>query len=88
MNLIEGQYLDISYEDKFDITVKDYIKMIELKTAALISGSMEIGAAFASEDETVTSNFKDMGKYLGLAFQIKDASWVSGGTRIDWQIIR
>jgi len=52
--------------------VKDYIKMIELKTAALISGSMEIGAAFASEDETVTSNFKDMGKYLGLAFQIKD----------------
>ena len=72
LNLIEGQYLDISYEDNFDITVKDYIKMIELKTAALISGSMEIGAAFASEDETVTSNFKDMGKYLGLAFQIKD----------------
>lgn len=72
LKLIEGQYLDISFEDKFDITVKDYINMIELKTAALISGSMEIGAGFASEDETVVNNFKEMGKCLGLAFQVKD----------------
>ena len=36
LKLIEGQYLDISYEDRFDITVKDYLTMIELKTAELI----------------------------------------------------
>jgi geranylgeranyl diphosphate synthase type I len=72
LRLIEGQYLDISFENRFDITANDYLTMIESKTAALISGSMEIGAFIGSENEPAVRSFGQIGKYLGLAFQIRD----------------
>jgi geranylgeranyl diphosphate synthase type I len=72
LRLIEGQYLDISFEDRFDITVADYLNMVDGKTAALISGAMEIGALIGSEDKTVISRLAGIGRQLGLAFQIRD----------------
>ena len=72
LKLIEGQYLDISYENRFDIKVKDYLTMIELKTAQLISGSMELGVFLGTEDEELVNTFREIGENLGLAFQIKD----------------
>jgi geranylgeranyl diphosphate synthase type I len=72
LRLIEGQYLDISYEDRYDVTVRDYLAMIGGKTAALISGSMETGALVATEDDTVVAHLKEAGYYVGLAFQIRD----------------
>jgi geranylgeranyl diphosphate synthase, type I len=70
--LIEGQYLDISFENRFDIRVQDYLDMISRKTSALISGSMEIGAFLGTEDQISVRRFRDIGRSLGLAFQIKD----------------
>ncbi len=72
LNLIEGQYLDISFEKQFDISVADYLEMISQKTAALISGSMETGAFLGTDDESRVNSFRDAGKKLGLAFQIRD----------------
>jgi geranylgeranyl diphosphate synthase, type I len=72
LKLIEGQYLDIGFEDRFDIKVSDYLTMINGKTAALISGSMEIGALIGTDDETVVKSFAEAGRNLGLAFQIRD----------------
>jgi geranylgeranyl diphosphate synthase, type I len=72
LKLIEGQYLDIGYEDRFDIKISDYLTMIKGKTAALISGSMEIGAFIGTDDEVAVKNLAEAGKYLGLAFQIRD----------------
>jgi len=72
LSLIEGQYLDISFEDRFNITVTDYIDMIKGKTGALISGSMELGAFLGSEDENIVRSFREIGMNIGLAFQIKD----------------
>jgi geranylgeranyl diphosphate synthase type I len=72
LKLIEGQYLDIGFENRFDIKVSDYLTMINGKTAALISGSMEIGAFIGTDDEAKVRNFAETGKYLGLAFQIRD----------------
>ncbi len=72
LRLIEGQYLDISYESCFDIGVNDYLTMISGKTAALISGSMEIGAYLGTEKAICISGFQETGKNLGLAFQIRD----------------
>jgi geranylgeranyl diphosphate synthase type I len=72
LRLLEGQYFDISYENHFDITVTDYLGMIEKKTAALIACSLEIGALLGTDDEQVIGHLRDIGENLGLAFQIKD----------------
>lgn len=70
--LIEGQYLDISYETMFNITVSDYLDMIEKKTAALIACALEAGALLASENEAVIAGYRRAGRNLGMAFQIRD----------------
>jgi geranylgeranyl diphosphate synthase type I len=72
LRLIEGQYLDISYESRFDITVGDYLKMIEGKTASLIACAMEIGALLGTDDEDLIGTFRSIGRNLGLAFQVRD----------------
>jgi geranylgeranyl diphosphate synthase type I len=72
LSLIEGQYLDISYEKRFDIALRDYLKMIKGKTAALLSCSLEVGALAATDDETTIRTFSRLGQNLGLAFQITD----------------
>ena len=72
MSLIEGQYLDISYETRFDITIQDYLNMIRKKTAALLSCSLELGAMLGTDDELVTEGFRNVGMNLGIAFQIRD----------------
>jgi len=76
LEMIEGQYLDISYESRLDITIQDYLEMISRKTGALIACSLQLGALLASEDENeneeVISAFRQCGRLLGLAYQIRD----------------
>jgi geranylgeranyl diphosphate synthase type I len=72
LRLVEGQYLDISYENRFDIGVNDYVEMIDRKTAALIACSLEVGALLGSDNEAVIKGLFAFGRGLGLAFQIRD----------------
>ncbi|MBI2831357.1 MAG: polyprenyl synthetase family protein [Chloroflexi bacterium] len=72
LKLIEGQYLDIDFENRFDITVDNYLDMIFRKTGALIACSLEIGALVGTKDERTIAGFREIGRNLGLAFQIKD----------------
>jgi geranylgeranyl diphosphate synthase type I len=72
LRLIEGQYLDISYEHRLDVGVSDYLDMIEMKTAALIACSVEAGAVLGTDDEAVIEGLRYFGNNLGLAFQIRD----------------
>jgi len=72
LKVIEGQYLDISYEPRLDVGVTDYLDMIDKKTAALISGSLEMGALLSTDDKAVIEHFRNFGKNMGLAFQIRD----------------
>jgi geranylgeranyl diphosphate synthase type I len=70
--LCEGQFLDISFERRTDVTVDEYMEMIGRKTAALISASLEAGAILAVDDPDVIAQFKQFGYNLGLAFQMAD----------------
>ncbi len=72
LSLCEGQYLDISFEDRLDIGVDDYLKMIGGKTAALFACSLKIGALLGTDDERPIENLSEFGRNLGLAFQIQD----------------
>ena len=71
LTMLEGQYLDISFEDKSDVSPDDYITMIEKKTAALIEGALLIGAVLNLKNKDIAP-FKVFGNYLGIAFQIRD----------------
>ena len=70
--LCEGQYLDISFERRTDVTVDEYLEMIGKKTAALIRASVQTGAMMASDDPAVVDAFGRFGYDLGIAFQIAD----------------
>ena len=70
--LCQGQYLDLSFEERLDITIKEYLAMVEGKTAALLSAATRIGAMLASDDEDLITCYRLFGKHLGIAFQITD----------------
>ena len=72
LKLCEGQYLDISYEDRTDIGMEDYLEMIGSKTAALISCSLKIGASLSTDNDQLCEGIGQFGWKLGLAFQITD----------------
>ncbi len=72
LRLCEGQYLDMSYENRLDVTIEEYLTMIAKKTAALLGASSRLGAFLGSEDEKLVACFYQFGKELGLAFQIHD----------------
>ncbi|HEY48908.1 MAG TPA: polyprenyl synthetase family protein [Dehalococcoidia bacterium] len=72
LRLCEGQYLDLSYENRLDIKVKDYLAMISGKTAALFRSSLEIGSLMATEDESVITHMRTFGHALGMTFQVHD----------------
>jgi geranylgeranyl diphosphate synthase, type I len=72
LSLIEGQYLDIQFEGRFDITVEDYLTMIRGKTASLISCSLVLGALSGTDDPGTLDLFRQLGENLGVGFQIRD----------------
>ena len=70
--LCEGQYLDISFEGRLDVSVSEYLEMIELKTASLMAAGVEAAAILASQDPDVIAALRRFGDRLGLAFQMAD----------------
>jgi geranylgeranyl diphosphate synthase, type I len=72
ISLIEGQYLDICYENRLDITVDEYLTMVSGKTGALLGCALETGAELGTDDVACTGAFGEFGRNLGLAFQIRD----------------
>jgi len=72
LKLCEGQFRDISYEDRLDIKAKDYLAMISGKTAALFGCSAEIGALMATDDESLIAGLRNFGHALGMTFQVHD----------------
>ena len=72
LEMIEGQYLDLSYEGRFTISMGDYLDMIAKKTGSLISCSLHVGALIGSDDADTIEAFRKCGQALGQAFQIWD----------------
>ncbi len=72
LEVCEGQQWDVDFETRSDVTIPEYLKMIEYKTAVLVAAAMKMGAIVA---ETSTENgdlIYDFGLNLGLAFQLQD----------------
>lgn len=73
LSMMEGQYLDIAYEGRTDVTVDEYLMMIERKTGALIEGAVELGALVgAGGSSEVVEGLRAVGDDIGRIFQIRD----------------
>jgi geranylgeranyl diphosphate synthase type I len=70
--LCEGQFLDISFERRTDVTVHEYMEMIGRKTAALLAASLQAGAILADGTPETAGAFRSFGYHIGLAFQMAD----------------
>lgn len=69
---VEGQMLDVDFEQRINVTPDDYLTMIAGKSGALIEASARIGALLSSDDAAIIDAYADFGLSLGLAFQIWD----------------
>ena len=72
LEMIEGQYLDLSYEGRRDIGMEGYLRMISRKTGALIRCSLNLGATVGTDDAHAIAALRECGRALGYVFQIRD----------------
>ena len=72
LDMIKGQCLDLAYEGTLDTGIEEYMEMIRLKTGALITCSVEMGALLGCSNDAYVGAFASCGAHLGRAFQIQD----------------
>lgn len=72
IEVCEGQQWDVDFENREDVTIPEYLKMIECKTAVLVAAAMKMGAIIAETSEENGDLIYDFGLNLGLAFQLQD----------------
>nr|WP_315149097.1 polyprenyl synthetase family protein [uncultured Flavobacterium sp.] len=72
IEVCEGQQWDVDFETRADVTIPEYLKMIEYKTAVLVAAAMKMGAIIADTSVENANLIYDFGLNLGLAFQLQD----------------
>ena len=70
--LTEGQYLDMVFESRLNVTLAEYFQMIAAKTGALLAASPQIGSVVAGTPAEQTRLYRAFGAALGRAFQLQD----------------
>jgi geranylgeranyl diphosphate synthase type II len=72
IKVCEGQQLDMNYEKNQKVSIAQYLKMIELKTAVLLGASLKMGAIIGNAREEDGIQLYEFGKHIGIAFQLQD----------------
>jgi len=72
IEVCEGQQFDTDFETRNDVTIDEYLKMIEYKTAVLVGAAMKMGAIVAEASNAAQDAIYEFGKNLGIAFQLQD----------------
>ncbi|MGO4913348.1 polyprenyl synthetase family protein [Leeuwenhoekiella sp. W20_SRS_FM14] len=72
IEVCEGQQYDVDFETRDDVTLPEYLKMIEYKTAVLVGAALKMGAIVAAASKTNCDLIYEFGRDLGIAFQLQD----------------
>jgi geranylgeranyl diphosphate synthase type I len=72
LDLTRGQFMDMSYEERNDLTIDDYWPMISGKTSALLAACTHIGAVLGRAGLENQEHYRQFGFHLGQAFQVRD----------------
>ena len=72
IEVCEGQQYDIDFETRDKVSIEEYLKMIEYKTAVLVGASLKMGAIVANASKENCDRIYEFGRLLGIAFQLQD----------------
>ena len=72
IEVCEGQQYDMDFEGRNDVSIPEYLKMIEFKTAVLVGAALKMGAIVAEVSSTSQHHIYEFGRKLGIAFQLQD----------------
>lgn len=72
IEVCEGQQYDMDFETRDDVTIPEYLKMIDYKTAVLVGAAMKMGGIVAKASQEDQNRIYDFGQNLGIAFQLQD----------------
>ena len=70
--ICEGQQMDMDFEHMSQVSIADYMTMIEKKTSVLLAYAMKIGGYIAGATAEQQEALYQYGLHIGLAFQIQD----------------
>jgi geranylgeranyl diphosphate synthase type I len=70
--LTGGQDMDLEFERGIEVSLDDYLRMIQGKTASLFEACCRMGAIIGGGDQEEQIALSNFGRLLGLAFQIRD----------------
>lgn len=80
MKVFEGQQYDMDFESRDEVSIEEYVQMIDLKTAVLLSGAARMGAMVGGASDEDLDHITRFADELGLAFQLQDDLLDSYGT--------
>jgi geranylgeranyl diphosphate synthase, type II len=72
IEVCEGQQYDMNFESRNDVTITEYLRMIELKTSVLVAAAFQMGALLGGATDEVAEKLYEFGRNVGIAFQIQD----------------
>ncbi len=68
----EGQQWDMNFETETQVSIRQYLDMIRLKTAVLLGFCLELGARLGGASDEDADHLRQFGVDIGLAFQLRD----------------
>ncbi|MFB6114082.1 MAG: polyprenyl synthetase family protein [Halodesulfurarchaeum sp.] len=70
--ICEGQSLDVSFEDRADVSREEYLAMVDRKTAVLFAAAASIPMIILGAEDEQVEAMSEFGRSIGQAFQIQD----------------
>ena len=72
IDVCDGQGFDYEFESRTDVSMKEYLEMITLKTGRVMAAAAEIGGVAGGGSARQNRALRVYGEQLGRAFQIRD----------------
>lgn len=72
IEVCEGQQMDMNFECQSEVSLTEYIRMIELKTAVLLAAALKMGVMASGATKLNAFLMYEFGRNIGIAFQIQD----------------
>jgi octaprenyl-diphosphate synthase len=67
-----GEMIQTQRRFDLNLTVQDYLRIVEMKTGSLFSAAAELAAVISEAEPSVIETFKNFGVQVGTAYQIYD----------------
>ncbi len=90
LSYYEGQFLDLSYQERLDVSEVQYERMVKAKKGSLLSSAIQLGAVLSGANESFQSSLNEFCLKLGLAIQIQNdlkELWPSNSDSISFKVM-